>query len=95
MRRQIVSAVHIVIQANRLPGGLRKITKISEIVGMEEEVVSMQDIFMFKQTGVDENRVCQGYHMSTGIRPKCLDKLAISGVGLPIDMFQQRRLGPA
>lgn len=95
VRRQIVSAVQIVIQANRLPGGLRKITKISEIVGMEEEVVSMQDIFMFKQTGVDENRVCQGYHMSTGIRPKCLDKLNISGVGLPIDMFQQRRLGPA
>ena len=94
VRRQIVAAVHLVIQANRLPGGLRKITKISEIVGMEEDVVSMQDIFVYKQTGVDENRVCQGYHMSTGLRPKCLEKLAISGVGLPIDMFQQRRLEP-
>ncbi len=92
VRRQIVSAVHLIIQANRLPGGVRKITKISEIVGMEEEVVSMQDIFVYKQTGVDENRVCQGYHMSTGLRPKCLEKLAISGVGLPIDMFEQRRL---
>jgi pilus assembly protein CpaF len=92
VRRQIVSAVHLVIQANRLPGGLRKITKISEIVGMEEDIVSMQDIFVFKQTGVDENRVCQGYHMSTGLRPKCLEKLNISGVGLPIDMFEQRRL---
>lgn len=94
VRRQIVAAVHIVIQANRLPGGLRKITKISEIVGMEEDVVSMQDIFVYKQTGVDENRVCQGYHMSTGMRPKCLEKLAISGVGLPHDLFEQKRLGP-
>lgn len=93
VRRQIVSAVQIVIQANRLPGGLRKITKISEIVGMEEDIVSMQDIFVYKQTGVDENRVCQGYHMSTGLRPKSLDKLAISGVGLPISMFEQKKIG--
>ena len=94
IRRQIVSAVQIIIQANRLPGGLRKITKISEVVGMEEDVVSMQDIFVYKQTGVDEDRVCQGYHMSTGIRPKSLEKLTISGVGLPAEMFQQRRLSP-
>jgi pilus assembly protein CpaF len=92
IRKQIASAVHIVVQAARLSGGVRKITKISEITGMEGDIISMQDIFVFKQTGIDENRVAQGHFISTGIRPKCLEHLEIMGVKLNRDMFEGRQL---
>ena len=92
IRRQIASAVHIIVQAARLSGGVRKITKISEIVGMEEDTVSMQDIFVFKQTGVDEDRVAQGYHYCPGIRPKCMEALEQAGEKLPNSMFERRTL---
>jgi pilus assembly protein CpaF len=92
IRRQIASAIQIVVQVARLSGGLRKIVKISEITGMEGEIISMHDLFGFKQTGVDENRVAQGYFFSSGIRPKCLEKLEVSGAGLPLEMFERRVL---
>ncbi len=92
IRRQIASAVQIIVQAARLSGGVRKIIKISEIVGMEEDVVSMQDIFVFKQTGIDEDRVAQGYHYCTGIRPKCLEALEAAGEKLPTELFERRIL---
>ena len=93
IRRQIASAVQIVVQVARLLGGVRKIIKISEITGMEGDVMSMQDIFLFKQTGVDDNRVAQGYFLASGIRPQCLERLDVSGVSLPADMFERRILG--
>jgi pilus assembly protein CpaF len=92
IRRQIASAVHIIVQAARLSGGVRKILKISEITGMAGDVVSMHDIFVFKQTGVDSDRVAQGYHMSTGIRPKCMDRLETGGTHLPPSTFERRQL---
>ncbi len=92
IRRQIASAIQIVVQVARLPGGVRKIIKISEITGMEGDVISMHDIFGFKQTGVDENRVAQGYFFASGIRPQCLERLEISGAGLPAEMFERRVL---
>ncbi len=92
IRRQIANAVQIIVQAARLSGGVRKIIKISEIVGMEEDVVSMQDIFVFKQTGVDEDRVAQGYFHCTGIRPKCLEALEQAGEKLPPELFERRML---
>jgi len=92
IRRQIASAVQILVQASRLSGGVRRIMKISEIVGMEEDVVSMQDIFVFKQTGVDETRAAQGYHYCTGVRPKCLNRLEEAGLTLPPEMFESRIL---
>ena len=92
IRRQIASAVQMIVQAARLSGGVRKIIKISEIVGMEGDVVSMQDIFVFKQTGVDEDRVAQGYFTCTGIRPKCLERFEMAGVKLPPEMFERRNL---
>ena len=92
IRRQIASAVGLIVQAARLSGGVRKIIKISEIVGMEEDVVSMQDIFVFKQTGVDENRAAQGYFYCTGIRPKCLEELESAGETLPQGTFERRML---
>ncbi len=94
IRRQISSAVQIVVQAARLSGGVRKVIKISEITGMEGDVVCMQDIFGFKQTGVDDERVAQGYFYATGIRPQALERLESAGVRLPIEMFERRILSP-
>jgi len=94
IRRQIASAIQIVVQVARLTGGLRKVVKISEITGMEGEVLSMHDLFGFKQTGVTDDRVAQGYFYTSGIRPKCLERLEVSGVGLPVEMFERRVLNP-
>ena len=94
IRRQISSAVQIVIQAARLVGGARKIIKISEVTGMEGEIMSMHDIFGYKQTGVDTNGVAQGYFFVSGIRPKCLERLETYGVRLPPEMFERRIINP-
>lgn len=90
IRRQVASTINIVVQAARLIGGLRKIIKISEITGMEGDVISMQDIFEFKQTGLDENRVAQGHFVANGIRPACLAKLQACGVPVPVEIFERR-----
>ncbi len=90
IRRQIASAIQLVVQVARLPGGVRKIVKISEITGMEGDVISMQDIFGFRQTGVDDDRMAQGHFFASGIRPQCLERLEISGAGLPVSMFERR-----
>ena len=92
IRRQIASAISIIVQAARLSGGVRRIIKISEITGMEGDVISMHDIFAYKQTGVDEDRVAQGYFYANGIRPKCLERLEVSGTKLPPEMFERRIL---
>ncbi len=90
IRRQIASAIQIVVQASRLTGGARKVTAISEITGMEGDILSMHDIFTYKQTGLDEDRRAVGYFMATGIRPNLLERLEISGCSLPPDLFEQR-----
>ncbi len=92
IRRQIASAVQLVVQVARLPGGVRRLVKISEITGMEGEVMSMHDLFGFKQTGVDEHRVAQGYFFASGIRPHCLERLEVSGNAVPIELFERRIL---
>jgi pilus assembly protein CpaF len=94
IRRQIASAIHIVVQVSRLLGGSRKVTKISEVTGLEGDNFVMHDLFAFKQTGVDERQVAQGYFHATGIRPQCLDRLASFGVALPPEMFERRMLNP-
>jgi pilus assembly protein CpaF len=92
IRRQIASAIHIIVQVSRLLGGARKVIKISEVTGMEGDNVVMHDLFAFKQTGVDENRKAQGFYHTTGIRPNCLERLAALGVALPFDLFERRIL---
>jgi len=94
IRRQISSAVQIVVQAARLVGGGRKIVKISEVTGMEGDVISMHDIFGFKQTGVDAKGSAQGYFYVSGIRPRCLERLEMYGLRLPADMFERRIINP-
>jgi pilus assembly protein CpaF len=93
IRRQIGSAIHVIVQASRLIGGARKIIKISEVTGMEGENLVMHDLFAFKQTGVDAQRRAQGYFHATGIRPHCLERLAALGAALPVEMFERRILG--
>lgn len=87
IREQIASAVNLIIQQSRLKDGSRKITHITEIQGMEGEVVTMQDIFLFKQKGRDENGKIIGSLEPTGIRPKFMSKFAEYGIHLPADLF--------
>jgi pilus assembly protein CpaF len=92
IRRQIASAINIVVQAVRLTGGPRKIVRISEITGMEGEMITMHDLFIFKQTGVNQHRVAEGYFAATGVRPTCMEQLASAGENVPNEMFEQRVL---
>jgi pilus assembly protein CpaF len=93
IRRQIASAVQVVVQVARLSGGARKVIKVSEVTGMEGgDVLSMHDLFVYKQTGVDDAGNAQGHFLTTGIRAKCLAKLDSAGVRLPIEMFEKRAL---
>jgi pilus assembly protein CpaF len=90
MRQQIASAVNLVVQANRLQGGIRRVTHITEVVGMEQDTVVMQDIFRYEQRGVDETGRTLGEFVSTGVRPKCMERLEACGVRLPASAFRQR-----
>jgi pilus assembly protein CpaF len=92
IRRQIASAIHIIVQVSRLLGGARKIVKVSEVVGLEAENFTMHDVFAFKQTGVDACQVAQGYFHTTGVRPHCLERLASFGVALRPELFERRML---
>jgi pilus assembly protein CpaF len=87
MREQIASAIDVVVQVSRLSDGRRKIMSVSEITGMEGNVVTMQDVFVFKRTGMGENGQVLGTFGSTGIRPRFLEKLRISGVELAPSTF--------
>jgi pilus assembly protein CpaF len=90
MRTQISSAIDLIIQTSRLQGGPRKITHISEIVGMEQDTVVMQDIYRFDKEGVDEMGRAYGRFISTGIRPTFMSRLEAAGVRLPASAFRER-----
>jgi pilus assembly protein CpaF len=86
IREQIASAVDLIVHQNRLKDGSRKITNITEVQGMEGDVIVMQDIFVFEQTGVVEGRI-QGKLKPTGIRPKFVEKFEVAGIHLPPNVF--------
>ena len=90
MRQQIASGVDLLVQASRLQGGPRKVTHITEIVGMEQDTIVMQDIYKYNQDGIDENGKAIGHFESTGIRPTFMDRLESGGVRLPSSAFRQR-----
>jgi pilus assembly protein CpaF len=90
-RQQIASAITIVIQALRMIDGKRKIVSIQEITGMEGDVITMQEIFTFRQTGVDVEGRVQGHFHATGVRPKFAERLRTFGIVLPDSMFDPAR----
>ncbi len=90
MRAQVASAIDLIVQTNRLQGGPRKITRISEIVGMEQDTVVMQEIYKYDQEGVDETGRTYGKFIATGIRPTFMPRLEQAGVRLPSSAFRER-----
>jgi pilus assembly protein CpaF len=88
VRQQIASAVSLVIQVSRLSDGTRRVTHLTEITGMDEDVVSMQDIFVFEKRGVGPNGRVLGSFSATGIRPKFAEKLKASGIAVPASLFE-------
>jgi pilus assembly protein CpaF len=88
IRQQIASAVNLIVQVSRLADGTRKVTGVSEITGMEGDVITMQDIFVFERSGIGPNGKVIGRFRATGIRPKCSDRIMASGHTLRMDMFE-------
>ena len=88
LRRQIASAIDVVVQVSRLSDGTRKVISLAEITGMEGDIVSMQDIFVFRKRGIRDNGEVLGEFIPTGIRPKFAEKLLVSGIQLPVSMFE-------
>jgi len=88
VRRQIASAIGLVIQVNRLSDGSRKVTSIAEITGMEGDIISMQEIFAFRKQGIRDTGEVMGEFVPTGVRPKLAELLIVAGIPLPATMFQ-------
>ena len=92
IRQQIASAITVVLQASRLADGTRKVVSMQEITGMEGEVISMQEIFRFEQTGIDADGKVQGHFCATGVRPRFADRLRMFGAAVPEDTFDPDRV---
>jgi pilus assembly protein CpaF len=88
IRRQIASAIDVVIQISRLSDGTRRVTNLSEITGMEKDIVTMQDIFVFQKKGIRESGEVLGDFVATGIRPKFSERLQVTGIQLASSMFE-------
>jgi pilus assembly protein CpaF len=92
MRRFIASAIDVIIQISRFPDGTRKIISIQEITGMEGNIITMQEIFSFRQTGMDEEGKVKGHFSFHGIRPRFIDKFNIAGISIPRDVFDPEKI---
>jgi pilus assembly protein CpaF len=88
VRQQIASAITIIVQAHRMSDGTRKITSIAEITGMEENVISMQEIFSFQKKGIGPDGRVIGAFVPSRIRPRFLERLRVSGMILPPSLFE-------
>ena len=89
IRQQIASAVHLLVQAARLSDGSRRVTHLTEVTGMEGEVVTLQDIFVFEKRGLNPEGEVVGRLAATGIRPKFYEKLLSAGIRLRPDLFDE------
>lgn len=87
IREQIAAAIDVIVHQSRLQDGSRKITHVTEVLGMENDIITLQDIFVFNQTGVDERGRVQGRHLATGLMPKCIEKLDAMGIHIPPKYF--------
>jgi len=88
IRRQISSAIDVVVQVSRMSDGTRKVVSVAEITGMEGNIVTMQDIFMYRRRGIRETGEVLGDFMATGVRPKFAERLLVSGIHLPASLFE-------
>lgn len=88
IRQQVASAVDLFVQLSRLSDGTRRVTHITECVGMEGELITTQDIFVFERLGLTEDRKVKGRFRPTGVRPKFDERLRASGISLPPTLFQ-------
>jgi pilus assembly protein CpaF len=92
IRQQVASAVNLMVQISRMSDGTRKVTGVAEITGMEGEVITMQDLFLFERTGISPEGRVTGKFRATGIRPKVAEKIASAGFPLPTTMFEHVKL---
>jgi len=88
IRQQISSAIDLFVQVSRFSDGTRRVTAMTECVGMEGELVTMQDIFVFEKTGLTEQGRVTGKFRATGIRPRFYERLRASGIQIPASVFQ-------
>jgi len=89
MRQQIASALDLALQVARMSDGSRRVTSISEITGMEGDIITMQEIFMYERSGVDQQGVVLGRFRPTGVRPRFAEKLKACGMQLPRVFFEE------
>jgi pilus assembly protein CpaF len=92
IRQQICSAITVILQASRLADGTRKVVSIQEVTGMEGDIISMQEIFRFEQTGIDADGKVQGHFCATGVRPRFAERLKTFGAAVPEDTFDPDRI---
>ena len=95
IRQQVASALDLLVHVDRVTGGRRKVVSVSEITGMEGDMICMQDVFVFRQSGVDKQGHAAGHFEACGVRPMLIQRLLAEGVDLPSEMFQRRRLSSA
>lgn len=95
IRQQIAASLNLILQLERLQGGTRRITSITELAGLEGDVVMTQELFRYRQLGVDHQARAHGVFESTGVRPNCEKRLRSLGLALPPEMFQERELARA
>jgi len=89
IRQQIAAAVHLLVQCSRMSDGTRRVTSITEVTGIETDIVTLQDIFVFEKRGVSAAGRVLGRYVATGILPKCNEKLLAAGIRLPSEMFDE------
>ena len=94
LRHYISSALDVIIQLTRLSDGTRKVTGVSEVTGMQGDIISLQEIFSYEQLGLDQAGKVKGQFKATGIRPKCMERLKARGVQLPADVFNPEKVYP-
>jgi pilus assembly protein CpaF len=92
LRQQIASAINLIIQVDRLPGGPRRITSITEVTGREQDVITTQEIFHFRQLGVHPTGIAHGQFEVNGIRPSLMSRFEAAGIQLPQGLFEGRVL---
>ena len=91
IRAQVASGINFIVQLSRLADGKRRVMSISEITGMEGDIITLQDIFVFQKTGKSEDDEILGEFIPTGIRPSCIDQLMAAGVDIAPTTFMSRR----